>query len=143
VTLGQDSGVASSTTSPPPAPPKRDCVGTWASWGACSAPCGGGKQTRGYRVTVPASGGGTGCIAVHGAVQTQMCNGHACPANSQANKPSPPQPPPQPSPKCHNSDRVVNIDELNTCLQRLGAKTHSVKYIAQPTSAADMKTFTT
>merc|ERR1711871_1722676 len=70
-----------SSSSTPPPPPVVDCAGTWSSWGACSATCGGGTQSRSYTVSTPASGGGTSCPASHGEMQSQQCNTGACPVD--------------------------------------------------------------
>jgi hypothetical protein len=61
---------------------KVNCVGSWSSYGSCSASCGGGNQTRTYRVSVPASGGGNACPYAHGQTQSQSCNTGACPTYS-------------------------------------------------------------
>lgn len=55
-----------------------NCVGSWGAYGACSASCGGGTQTRTYTVTTPASGGGIACPNSNGQTQSQSCNTQAC-----------------------------------------------------------------
>lgn len=59
--------------------PVVDCVGSWSSYGECSATCGGGQQTRTFNVTTPASNNGTACAAADGDVEYQACNPDACP----------------------------------------------------------------
>ncbi len=49
-----------------------DCVGEWGDWGACSASCGSGTQTRTYAVTTPAVGG-TECNTADGSTENQQC----------------------------------------------------------------------
>jgi hypothetical protein len=53
-----------------------DCVGAYGDFGACSATCGGGTQSRSYIVSTPASNGGT-CAGL-GTSETQPCNSRAC-----------------------------------------------------------------
>jgi len=62
-----------------------DCVtGTWSDWGTCSAPCGGGTQTRNLSIITPAANGGTPCPSV--TTETQPCNTTPClPAFLQGN----------------------------------------------------------
>ena len=60
-----------------------DCVGEWGAWGACSASCGGGEQTRTFTQTTPAAHGGTACVAGQNAVSRQACNTQPCPVNCQ------------------------------------------------------------
>ena len=59
-----------------------DCAGEWSAWGSCSVTCGGGSETRMYRVTMPAQYGGlaTTCDAVDETVETQSCNSNCCPS---------------------------------------------------------------
>lgn len=53
-----------------------DCVvGEWGDWGACSATCGGGTQSRTQTVAVPAQGSGKACTLNS---DTQACNTEAC-----------------------------------------------------------------
>jgi hypothetical protein len=53
-----------------------DCVQTqWASWGSCSATCGGGKKVRTRTTTTEASCGGTACGPTREEVP---CNTQAC-----------------------------------------------------------------
>ncbi|QIG59935.1 thrombospondin type-1 domain-containing protein 7A isoform X8 [Dishui Lake phycodnavirus 4] len=60
-----------------------NCVGDWGQWGACSASCGGGEQTRTFTQTTPAAHGGTACVAGQNAVSRQACNTQPCPVNCQ------------------------------------------------------------
>ena len=53
-----------------------DCSGAMDAWGACSAACGGGTQSRSYVVSVPAANGGT-CPG-DGTSETQACNTDSC-----------------------------------------------------------------
>ena len=55
-----------------------NCVGSWGEWSGCSADCGGGKQTRKYYITTPASNGGTACPESNGTTQEQDCNTQNC-----------------------------------------------------------------
>jgi len=55
-----------------------DCVGSWSSYGSCSAACGGGNRTRTYTVTTPASGTGAACPFANGQTLNQSCNTGAC-----------------------------------------------------------------
>ena len=48
--------------------------------GACSAPCGGGTQTRDYTVTTPASDGGIACPT---SPESRDCNTNLCPEQNQ------------------------------------------------------------
>ena len=41
----------------------------------------------------------------------------------------PPPPPPSPAHPCHSDDTVITVDELNTCLNTVGAACSSVQYI--------------
>eukprot|EP01047_Picozoa_sp_COSAG01_P010797 COSAG01_NODE_464_length_16617_cov_126.274428_2_plen_2436_part_00 len=59
-------------------PPRRDCIGAWGSWDRCSKPCGGGRQTRTYRITTSAQSGGTSCPVQNGATQSIICNANVC-----------------------------------------------------------------
>lgn len=66
--------------SPPPPPPAVACQWSgWGAWGPCSAPCGGGTQTRSRAVAVQAANGGAGCVG--GPTETQSCNAQACAVN--------------------------------------------------------------
>lgn len=56
-----------------------DCVvGTWAGWGACSATCGGGEQSRSRPMTA-ASNGGQACPAEGS--EDRQCNTVDCPVD--------------------------------------------------------------
>lgn len=64
-------------TQPCEGEPSVDCVvDVWSAWGACSAPCGGGTQTRTRSVLTPAANGGAACPTLG---ETQACNTQDCP----------------------------------------------------------------
>lgn len=50
-----------------------NCVGSWSAYGACSATCGSGSQTRTYTVSTAASDGGLECAAANGAQSSRPC----------------------------------------------------------------------
>ena len=58
-----------------------NCVGDWVKssstdsdgWGACSATCGSGTQTRTYRITTQQAAGGNSCPKGDGATETRAC----------------------------------------------------------------------
>ena len=58
-----------------------NCVGDWVKststdgdgWGACSATCGSGTQTRTYKITTQQAGGGNSCPKGDGAKETRAC----------------------------------------------------------------------
>ena len=58
-----------------------NCVGDWVKssstdadgWGACSATCGSGTQTRKYKITTQQAGGGNSCPKADGATETRAC----------------------------------------------------------------------
>lgn len=54
-----------------------DCVvSAWSAWGPCSAPCGGGTQTRTRTITTFPAFGGAPCPSL---TDTQVCNDLPCP----------------------------------------------------------------
>ncbi|MBU1132929.1 thrombospondin type-1 domain-containing protein, partial [Patescibacteria group bacterium] len=57
----------------PSPPPPSPVNGGWCAWGACSATCGGGTQTRTCSCPSPANGGAN-CVGP----STQACNTQAC-----------------------------------------------------------------
>jgi hypothetical protein len=67
----------SAPPSPSPSPSPQNCVATPNAWGACSATCGGGTQTRGYTITTSESGGGT--CPERSQTDSQDCNTQDCP----------------------------------------------------------------
>ena len=57
-----------------------DCRwGDWGQFGACSASCGGGKQSRKRKIAVPAKCGGTPCTGE--TLDWRECNNECCPVN--------------------------------------------------------------
>jgi hypothetical protein len=54
------------------------CIGSWGAWGACSAECDGGQQTRTFTITTPAAHGGVSCNWTNGELGVQDCNTQAC-----------------------------------------------------------------
>ena len=64
---------------PPPAP--EPCEGTWSDYGACSASCDGGTQTRTWTTTKNPKHGGTACPSP--TTQSQACNTQSCPVNCE------------------------------------------------------------
>jgi hypothetical protein len=58
-----------------------DCVGNWTPWGTCSKTCGGGTQTRTFKVTTQAQYGGIACPVADGTPESQPCNTQNCPVN--------------------------------------------------------------
>lgn len=59
-----------------PPSPSVDCVlSDWSDWSACSAECGGGKQTRTRTITTAAANGGEACGAL---TEEQACNTQDC-----------------------------------------------------------------
>jgi hypothetical protein len=58
-----------------------NCVGDWVKssstdadgWGACSATCGSGTQTRKYKITTQQAAGGNSCPKADGATETRAC----------------------------------------------------------------------
>jgi hypothetical protein len=76
----------------PPPPTPIDCsVSGWTTWNDCSAPCGGGKQTRNRTIMQPAQYGGKDCSNLS---ETQVCNTQACPTTPPPTTPPPTTPPP-------------------------------------------------
>jgi hypothetical protein len=54
-----------------------DCVvSEWSEWSECSAPCGGGTQSRTRTIVTPPANGGTPCPELE---ETRACNEQPCP----------------------------------------------------------------
>ena len=67
---------------PPPPAPVDGKVGAWSDWSACSAPCGGGTQTRTRPVvTDPANGG----APLPNLSENRSCNTQACMEEEKVN----------------------------------------------------------
>ena len=67
--------------------PVNCAVSEWSAWGACSATCGSGTQTRTRTVITQAAYGGTACPAL---TETQACPGlQPCPVNCVVNSSNP------------------------------------------------------
>jgi hypothetical protein len=61
-----------------------DCkVDEWSGWGACSAPCGGGKQERTRSVITQPKNGGRACPELK---ETQACNTNDCPVDCKVDE---------------------------------------------------------
>ena len=60
-----------------------DCVGDWSEWSNCSVTCGGGVQTKTYKITLPAGGSGEACEIEDGNVLERTCNTDACPIDCE------------------------------------------------------------
>ena len=58
-----------------------DCIGAFSAWGACSAACGGGSQSRTFTISTAATAGGQPCALADGSVETQACGTVACPTH--------------------------------------------------------------
>lgn len=61
-----------------------DCIGSWGTWGACDASCGGGVQRRTYTIERhSANGGGTADCVLREDDRTEerACNTEPCPAD--------------------------------------------------------------
>jgi hypothetical protein len=59
------------------APVPINCVvSDWSAWGACTATCGGGIQTRTRTIITPAQNGGAACPVL---TETRACNENPCP----------------------------------------------------------------
>jgi hypothetical protein len=58
-----------------------DCVGSFGAFDSCSAPCGGGTQSRTYTIQTNAEKLGATCPHPNGYIDTQNCNTQPCPIN--------------------------------------------------------------
>lgn len=56
----------------------KDCVGEWTDWSECTKTCGTGVQTRVFKITSAAVGGGAECTA--DSFETQQCAANPCAA---------------------------------------------------------------
>ena len=58
-----------------------NCAGSFGEWSDCTAECGGGSQTRAYRVDTPAAHGGSegSCGYADGYVEERDCGNSECP----------------------------------------------------------------
>lgn len=65
----------------PPPPPPEPCEGSWSQYGACSASCDGGTQTRTWTTTKNPKHGGTACPSP--TTQSQACNTQLCPVDCE------------------------------------------------------------
>ena len=54
------------------------CQGEWSEWGDCSQGCGGGTQSREYRITRAAGPGGPRCPHNAGEKEERTCNNDPC-----------------------------------------------------------------
>ena len=67
---------------PPPPAPVDGKVGAWSDWSACSAPCGGGTQTRTRPVVTQPANGGAPLPALS---ESRSCNPQACMEEEKVN----------------------------------------------------------
>jgi len=83
-TFGVTTPAAFGGTACPASPESQDCNthdcpvhcdGSWGAWGACTAQCGGGSQTRSYATSTASANGGEKCPA---SPATRACNEQAC-----------------------------------------------------------------
>jgi hypothetical protein len=71
------------STTPPTSGTDRDCEGSWGNWGTCSETCGGGKQTRTYRITKTKLGDGDSCPRDHRETAERVCNEAECESDDE------------------------------------------------------------
>jgi len=64
-----------------------DCVGSWGEWGACSATCDKGFQSRTYTISTPAAHGGAVCPETNGATETRTCQVSECEEEEEDDEP--------------------------------------------------------
>lgn len=103
-----------------------DCVVNWSDWGACSASCGDGTQTRSHTVTTQQGCGGATCPA---SPETRACNIQNCPP--------PPFPPPPPKIDCVGSwVETPGATCSATCGQGTISETYVITTIASAAGAA-------
>ena len=60
-----------------------DCIGSFGAFDSCSAPCGGGTQSRTYTIQTNAEHGGATCPYTNGHIDTQNCNTQPCPIDCE------------------------------------------------------------
>ena len=60
-----------------------DCIGSFGAFDSCSAPCGGGTQSRTYTIQTNAEHGGATCPHTNGHIDTQNCNTQPCPIDCE------------------------------------------------------------
>jgi hypothetical protein len=60
-----------------------DCVGSWLSWGACSATCDSATRARSFHVDSALFFGGADCLAAAGDQETQACDLIPCPVDCE------------------------------------------------------------
>ena len=60
-----------------------ECIGSWGTWGACDASCGGGVQRRPYTIERHAANGGglADCVSSADRTEERACNTEPCPAD--------------------------------------------------------------
>ncbi|XP_031566332.1 uncharacterized protein LOC116301420 [Actinia tenebrosa] len=80
--LSSETRICAVQTCPTPPPKIHGQWTTWGSWGACSARCGGGSQSRTRTCTNPApANGGRNCVG--NSSETQKCAQTTCPPGCQ------------------------------------------------------------
>ena len=83
LTESQPCNTQACAMTPAPSPVSVDCeVSDWGDFGACSASCGGGTQTRTRTIVTQAANGGSSCPAL---TETLPCNTQPCPIAQEPN----------------------------------------------------------